>query len=212
MRGEWTEEDREREREKACVRGAIWGVAVGGGICDEVGKARRGRYRKPAAGNADGEGGGRLARWIVGIYHSRWRAVAARGTRQFTADRREAAVSWYLLSENHRATHAHASSRVFARVTRRVVTYVHYSRSLGSREKFSINRVAIEIQTGHGWRRRARGSERLVIVSLCSATWRGEHHGCRRTRPSPFLSDCCQVNARLEIAIRLVRARRTAEK
>lgn len=40
---------------------------------------------------------------MVGIYHSRWRAVAARGTRQFTADRRSGDL--VVLSVGHCLTH-----------------------------------------------------------------------------------------------------------
>lgn len=39
---------------------------------------------------------------MVGIYHSRWRAVAARGTRQFTADRRSGGL--VVLPVGHRST------------------------------------------------------------------------------------------------------------
>jgi len=46
---------------------------------------------------------------MVGIYHSRWRAVAARGTRQFTGDCR--AGGFVTLSVRRRATHAFARAR-----------------------------------------------------------------------------------------------------
>lgn len=92
-------------------------MAVGGGICDKVGKARRG-----SIGNRRRGMSGRLARWIVGIYHSRWRAVAARGSRQFTADRRTGGLM--LLAEGTIARRVHASSRVFARLVRYTVRQV----------------------------------------------------------------------------------------
>lgn len=43
---------------------------------------------------------------MVGIYHSRWRAVAARGTRQFTADRRSGGL--VVLPVEHGTTHVNS--------------------------------------------------------------------------------------------------------
>lgn len=63
----------------------------GGGIRDVVGRAARvgvvarGIASRRGYGEGTARGGSLVGR---GLYHSRWRAVAARGTRQFTADRR----------------------------------------------------------------------------------------------------------------------------
>jgi len=74
---------------------------------------------------------------MVGIYHSRWRAVAARGTRQFTADRRSGGLM--VLPVGHRLTH------VILR-TRFDVAYSESARREGSKETSFAKAARVEFR------------------------------------------------------------------
>lgn len=103
-----------------------------------MGKASRGSIQ---TGGGECRGGGwRIARWIVGIYHSRWRAVAARGTRQFTADRRTGGLVVPTSGKSSRDARTRFVPRI--RVTQRVVRYVIVREVSVKREVFgrSIDR------------------------------------------------------------------------
>jgi len=72
---------------------------------------------------------------MVGIYHSRWRAVAARGTRQFTADRRSGGL--VILPVEHYLTHVSL---------RFIPTYSRVCVAEGYKENIVRENVRVEFQ------------------------------------------------------------------